>query len=705
MFVTAVTAIEIVIGALTLAVGAVKYRKKLSALWLLSSGALLVFAMVVAIGASGLLPPLRDTVTLTALGEKSDSAASEELCLADCTVDGAVLRADTNIPIREGKWFWMAGGGYGWRPETDIRQPEGVTRQVTVAVPVGRERALDFAAGPERGLVEVDDGVTIMTVDTYAPEAGTVSVPIAASGSGKLLLDKAQRVALFGAVFALLGAAIFFAVRDPERFRAYREKHAGQIAFFLIAACQFLVAFRYCGIDCLWYDELFEIGWGVQTDSLFARAFVDLVPRPISEFILGFWTTYAPYGEKWLMLLPELCTAAGIYFVGMCGKVYKNARAGVAAALFAACSGFLLRQCSYEIRSYSLFYMTGAIVLYYFLKRYRTPEQYTRGDKIKFTVAMVVFSQTHYYAYVICAVFFALEFIAQVFLKIKKIGFMPYIVTGICTIPSAVMVLRSHFISEYTSVWQPVPTVSTVLSLFSDMAGWSRIQEAVFFFGAVCGLAAVIWLLRKRERTEAFCRAVPLVLIGGVVVMFYIYGNFIRPDATLWSNRYFCGLFPCFSVVCGYGIDVLCQLAGQWTKRPRAAAACVYVLVCLAVVIFSGKGVISAAHSVRQPYRAASDWLYSHDDIYNDSTLILASDPPDALAGLNDYYFTKRGRRDQVNVKSCYEITDEELLQYDKVYTIALHELLRPGPTETLVAHFRQTEMGEDYNVLAFERR
>lgn len=81
--------------------------------------------------------------------------------------------------------------------------------------------------------------------------------------------------------------------------------------------------------------------------------------------------------------------------------------------------------------------------------------------------------------------------------------------------------------------------------------------------------------------------------------------------------------------------------------------------------------IVPSASAVWQPYRQAADWLYTQANyIYNSDTIILSST---IEAAWNEYYISKQGVRDLLNVLWAYEAAPEEILQYNRVYVQYSH--------------------------------
>ena len=690
--------IKMLVLLAALAGGYILLRGKTDGRRLLCLGLICCAFVVPANAVAGVIPPLKETVVRTALGESCPEAQGQEVFLESYTIDGERHGCLDDLDIEDGHWFWI-GERYCWRPEGDSRQPDGVTRSVVLNIPVGWERTLDFAANEYRGKVQIQtaDGANSWTVDTYGPDGTLCQEPIGRSASSKLILNQVRHLAAYAVTLFALTGALLAANRNLEKLTRLCKRHRGGIIFASIAVAQLLFSIRYAGTDCFWFDELFEIGWSVEAPNLLQRAFSGAAPLPIYGTIFDLWYKIAPYGEKWLLLISEIGTAVGIFFVGMSGRELKDERAGAIAATCAAVSKNILTQCSYEIRSYGLYFMGASVVLYLYLKSYREPDKKRAKDIAAMSLAMVFFIGMHYHAVVSCIMFFVLDVVAYFRFRVKNRSIVPYLCAAASYIPNAVYIFKTRFIQTFTAdTWQPVPGIDQIYQLFTYLAGEAAIVLAGVLIGIVAAFSvAVDKGAHEKSDITKYKILVPVSLIGLVVTFFIVYGNFINPKATLWFNRYFCDLFPAFFVVCGYGLSTVCGILGSRQTGKPAGSLAVGVVACLLVLQASWPGLRSAADWVHDPYRGAADWLYSQwNDIYNDSTLVLSSTDlggPETVTGWSEYYLTRQGRRDAVNCAPEYLVDPGALLQYARVYVVELHEGLHLAEIkETLSSGFQK---------------
>lgn len=651
---------------------------------MLGLGALVILFALAANWVSGLIPPLRDEVTLTALGERNEAASAEEIRLTGYTIDGKEYLCGKDMEILDGKWFW-SGETYCWRIETDPRQPEGVTRSVTVSVPVGWGRTLNFEGNAQCGTVEVSAGGGTQVVDTFSADGSPVAASFGKSETSMLIWNQIMYLAVYGVVFlAAVGLLYTAAVKKREGFIQFNRKHSGVLLYAAIALFQLGYMIYYSGLESFWYDELCEIGWGIENPNLFARAFVDAVPRPVGEFLLGLWSVIVPAEDRWLLLFPEICTAVGVFFIGLCGKEYKDVRTGAWATFLAAISYMILQQCAFEFRDYALFFMTASILVYITILRYKSPGKPRRSLVAAYAVTMVVCSQSHYHAYVLCAALFFLDVIAHWGLKIRKFNLIPYLVLGICTIPSAVMVLQSRFITTYdSSSWQPVPSVSSLDELMNYLSSYTGNIRRLFDISAA--IIMTVLVLRRNDkphteedRIERFVLFIPMYIMFFVIAFFYAYGN-INTQGTLWYDRYFTDLQPCYYMVCGFGVATICELIQNISRRKDVARAAFAIIVVCSLLPGGLANAKSVERRIREPFREAADWIYTQDqNIFDDSTVIVYAGSTGGTAW-EQHYLRREGARDPLNAVSQDLTTNEELVQYDRIYTFALHSSIAYG--------------------------
>lgn len=684
---------------LVLTVGETAYRffrKKLSLKSSVLLVALIAIFAVFANAASERLPPLRDTVTLTALGEKREDAKKEEVYLSGFTVDGKGYNCLESLEIREGKWFWN-GEKYCWRIETDPRQPEGMTRRVVLGIPVGRERSLDFAGSIWRGKVEIQTEGQTWVVDTYAENEETISESIGSSRPSMLLKSELCQLLVFLIAFGVLVAVEVFAFLRSDQLFRFVEKYKWPLIYAAIAFFQLMLAMRYAGIDCFWVDELCEIGWSVEANNLMERAFAGLAPLPIYYTFLHFWYLIAPYGEAWLLLPMEIATAVGVFVIGLAARECKGNEAGMFATAFAASSYFVLYQCSYEIRSYAFYFCFASILLFLYLKRLKIENRISNKMIAAQCIVMILFAGMHYHALIHCAALFILD----VFLFLKKRltfrCFLPYILTAISYIPSGVYIISTQFIERFNG-WHVTPGIHEVNQLLNELTGNSKLQLSFLIIAISVFVVKIYtdWISSKKKTDlNELIFFLPCYLIIFVVCFFVFYGNYINPKATLWGHRYFSDLLPSCYVLCGIGAVFLHEFVSGNIEVKREKKIIFLIAVLLLTVPFSLDETVQTAQKVREPYRQAADWIYQQSNkIFLDSTAVLVTGEEGTPSGWDEYYIQRQGRRDPIHVFHCNKI-GEKVMGYDIIYLVQLHGSANGSVKEILNEYYTQVEKND----------
>lgn len=142
------------------------------------------------------LPHLTQSVTVTATGEKNEASNSTQVLLLRYEADGVTLDANK---LETGNWL-CEGTAIRWVPPEDPRTYPEITQEVSRLIPVGWERYLCFATGPDLGVALVTVGNEELRVDLYALEAGEIGVLLPETPIWLLGLDSLFRVAVFSLI-------------------------------------------------------------------------------------------------------------------------------------------------------------------------------------------------------------------------------------------------------------------------------------------------------------------------------------------------------------------------------------------------------------------------------------------------------------------------------------------------------------------------
>lgn len=650
-----------------------QFQNTLSVKCRVGLAALCVLFACIANMAAGYVPPLTDTVTLTALGETGQAGKGQEVFVTGYTVDGETYGPQNAV---EGKWFWI-GERYGWRPETDRRQPEGTTRSVTLEVPVGWERRVNFSVNEWRGKVEVTGIHGTQQVDT----SEMATLLIGRSTTKDLILNQACTLCVYVLSFLIGVGGLFGGLalrfKRPEIFHTLREQHADHCLYFVIAIASFLIMLRYAGVDGFWLDEVYQVQFSNRTGSWKEVLFASTanLPMPLCSLIFYIWYQIMPYGERFLLLLSEVSTVAGLYFIGLCGRKLCGRVGGVMAMIAIVASPTIFVQCAYEFRFYGLYLMGTAIVLLTYLKRLDTQGVESHGSVLRLGIAMLFCAQMHYFGVILCAILFGIDVLLFINHKIKFRCIWSYIIAGLSYLPILIVVVQTKSYST-KATWQGEPSLKAVLNLIRYLSGNSTVVMVLFSVGIS---AVLIYLFdRLRQKTFSFetdiAYFLPAIIVIVTVAILYLYGQ-LCPAATLWVERYFVGLIPAVCLLFTYGVDVLVRVLTQrGHKDVRVLTTVICLTITLLIVPVTLDQTIDTVTKIRQPHREGANWLYEQGNyIYNDTTLVVTTNSPIFVEGWSEYYLTKQGQRDEVNVVSQWQLTAEILDGYDRVYLHYVH--------------------------------
>lgn len=658
-----------------LAMGFCLFRKRFAAQKLLGFGVLICFYALVANIISGFLPPLTEQVTLTALGEQREEAKGQEVCLEGFTIDGKKNNSlDYTLEIVDGHWFW-SGNLYCWRPETDSRQPEGITRAVVIKIPVGQDRTLDFSGNKYRGSVEISihgEGVS-KVLDTYSASSSIVSESIGGSETSALIWNQIRYLALYA--ITLLGLSAVTAVvvlkclSQPDSARIWMKHNSGRLIYGCVALVTGVLMVRYADKISLWYDEMYQVGMtnGTLKEALLHCLNMEECSPPLQLLISTIWYRIAPYGEKWLFVMPIMVSVAGIYLIGITGERINGVPCGALSVILTSFSTTVWTNIAYEYRAYPFFLFFSSLVLYCYV----CYNQSDSGKKqsICFSCAMACLAMTHYFGMLACAGLF----IADVCLFFKKqVTFkriIPYLLPGVFSVVW-LGAIRLQLESVIQDAWQAVPSFSHIRSVLLFISGNVDITYWLLWLGISAGLAFLFMHSEFSWKKFYFCMFSMTILCTILLLVFY--GNVINPSSTMWSNRYFTFLLPCASMLSGMTLYEICNVVGKNLKRE----VCIWGVVgfCLGGMLFLNCLATVLGATSSEPYREAADWIYTQSNyIFNKDSIVIVSNNEIVTEGWNEYYVARQGRQDQINVASQHELTEDAVLPFARIYLVSIH--------------------------------
>lgn len=649
-------------------------------------------------GVSSICPSLTETVTITALGEKNISAQSDEIILLGMVADGQNIEIGTP---KTGKWFW--GRNYMWRNETDSRQPDGTTRSIVFNIPVGVNRQIVFCTDIWNGLVKIECLDNTQIIDTYSDDLDSITVILPKSSTKTLIYQSILNIVIFSFVLCFTMGVFFFLIQKLKiniyDIKKVYRKYNVHLVCGLISLITFIVMVQFSKGETLWNDEIWQIWFSMENESLINQLlfFHSSYYPSLAGDILALWYYCAPYGEHWLLLPLEISTVLGVYILSLASNKINGYRLAVLTSIFGGISSNLIFQGAYEFRGYGFLFLACCITVYIYV--------YCRSDSkinykrlILFGLALWLPTTFHIFGVFFCTGLVLTDLIYMLIKRLSLKWLWSYSVAIILYLPWVYNML-CYDVFNMDATWQGKPSLNAINSLLRYLTNYNNFYYVLFWIGFVL-ICVKIYLAWKNKQKIFLFEVSPLVIFCFVISFVYIYGKFINPTASMWMERYFIVLFPTVIYMQAVGANVLCDI---FHKQE------VIVAVCLALTINMGIGTMGALekHSPTsyQHFKEAADWFYTQQNIiYNDDTLIIYA--PDApVEAWQEYYTTKQGVRDPLEVISQYTLKGEDLRDKNFVYVYYEHIGMLDSTRELLESNgFYESANDEYLKVRTFMR-
>lgn len=682
------------------------FRKKLQKKTLVSLGVLILLFAVFANWAVGLVPPLTDTVTLTALGKGREEAENTEIFLKGYTIDGEESLALEDLQISSGHWFWI-GDMYCWRPKSDERQPDGVTELVELQIPVGWNRTLNFQSSIYRGEVQIETAENTWVIDTYSEENGEIAEQIGRSSTAALIWNQVLHLEVYALLLAVCFGVTWTILKrvlySPQKAKSWISRNNGKLMYAGIALFAFVFMFHYANKTSFWVDEFLQISsdgsiWDAIQNCIEMR---DATP-PLFSICAAIWYHLMPYGEQYLLLLPIIFTVAAIYLIGVVGEqVYGKAVGALSASLLASSTTIWL-YVAYEFRSYAFLAFFSILSFYFYVKRnenglLRSLHKYDWG--YSFSVLGLVMS--HYFGMLVCIVFVFSDIYLLIEKKIHWKRGLTYIVPGVTSIAwlSIVFFMTLQYSTvESIASWYLVPGIMQIIDIFKYLSGNFDFTYWLFLFGIAI---AIFSFCNKDFQWNRFYIIFSLCMIVFTISIMWFYGNFINTESTMWESRYFLVLIPYVVLLSSQVLNINKKNLMQNIKAFNMVKGTICLFLAI-LCFFNCFSVIEASKS-REPWRESADWVYSQGNyIFNNETVILTTT---AAEEWSKYYIERKGRRDPLNIIGSREFSKDDINQYNRIYLNYNHTEISSDLQRILDEYYILDQNDSNVNVSVYVRK
>jgi hypothetical protein len=647
----------------------------------------LILAITGAFIITGKLPSFTETLTITALGQKNPLSQSDEIAIKSINTG----RKPSLIPVR-GKWFWQAD--YMWRNEMDSRQPPGTTRFLEFAIPVGRGRSVSFKCGDNKGFVEISLKNEKILIDTFAPEETDGIFDIVDSEEALLIKEKNKNIVSFILIMVLVAFLAHAVLRRLFLHKKSIFQFLRQNRFYLaiagLAFLMFATMVSTSGECSFWVDEIHSI-------SIASGGKYDLSP-PLFLILLSFWYRIVPYGERWLLLLPEFIASLTVFCIGVLVNFLSGKRAGVFAAILCSTTLYLARQGN-NIRYYSLsvLFLVLVIFVYSLCIKQRGHEKPVCVIFYGLLLAGLVLS--HYINVLLFALFLSTDILLYFRKKISGKFVFSYLLATVLFSP---IVLFSFIKGQLWSFWPALPNLEifkwTVYSVLDN----DKLIMTLY-------LAGLIVLFSKLMAKDITVDDIPLVICSGIPPFMlgavFVYSRYINQGGSIFVERYFSCIIPAVIITCSYCFEKLYTAVINNTMQNLKTSIAMLLLVFILRFPVFLTNFRADPEYLHEPLKSGTYWLRSQNDIYLDTTAVLVDkfDYYNFSTGWREYYVKKIGRR--TAGADVFTIIEEPDNRYEKIYHFFPNTGNKVNYEEYLEKNYKKTQELSHLGISVYERK
>lgn len=410
-------------------------------------------------------------------------------------------------------------------------------------------------------------------------------------------------------------------------------------AYAVIAVLAFGGMLAYSGIQEFWYDEVYQLGLVGPDKGLgeVLRSYMQLkdYTPPLYAVIVWIWRAVVPFSFRWLLLVSEGFTAAGIFFTALAGRELGGKKLGLLAGILSAASSVLILHAGYEFRSYSLYFLSASLLVFAIAKRIRSSGK--KGN-IFFAISLLLLLYSHYYGCVIAGVLFLLE---MIFVIAKKQSFKksyPYFAAGAGFAPWLLLVFINHTRS-ITEFWIQPPDLKALFDLLRFLCSENEFQLWTLCLGSAGCLVCFAAKCRSGKfiyKEDAEKLYLPGLVISVPAIM-YLYSTVINPAGGIFYDRYFIGLLPFCYLIMAWGVLWVWGLITGRGRNREFIALCQGIALVLAVQ--NGTLLLTELHQEQKiSYCSSVGALAKQSDITDEGVIVVTTDNSYVRAGIEMYF-------------------------------------------------------------------
>lgn len=200
---------------------------------------------------------LNEPITFTVTGAQNTSAKANQIFISNFMVDGQEYdiyssqngnwaQVEKNKGSGDGKVFWS------WFAAGDERCPKGETNTLTLEVPVGTARSVQFMGHAWGGMVNVEINGKKYEADTYTPNYSTVITNIGSSSDAILTKQQLKRLPYFFGVYLFLAVVLFLILYFATKVSVYKKLEKHQFLFRVLVKRDFILKYKRTMLGILW---------------------------------------------------------------------------------------------------------------------------------------------------------------------------------------------------------------------------------------------------------------------------------------------------------------------------------------------------------------------------------------------------------------------------------------------------------------------
>ena len=459
-----------------------------------------------------------------------------------------------------------------------------------------------------------------------------------------------------------------------------------------------------------WYDEFAQICFSGMDQTLLDSLLVTDPTPPLFNVLANIWYDLVPYGERWLLLLPQLAMVCGVYICALWGEILGGKVAGVWAGMLVGFSQMVIEQCGFEFRGYGFYLLFAALAFYLHSRLLKKEVQTSLREDMGFCFALIGLLYSHIFGTLI---FTGLGCIDAVLIYKRKLSLkriFVYIFSGLAFLPWALYFLIStgEQAAQSEVNWMSAPTLWDVIKLIAYLCGNHILVCALLAIGFCVVLGSSYQDIKtKCLLVTTMQRLIPLIIPIFVVSLAFLYGILRARYASLWAKRYFTGLFPCCAVICALGAVQIKVWINQTFKKKQMGRVGLVFLALSIFPMFLIKTATGDTPLGKYYYREVTRVLYAQPDIRDEKRLILST-MDQFIEGWEEYYCCKQGMREGLEIQSIYDVTPEDLRDKEIVYLEYnfWEERSWQSPVRKILeAEYTATQRWDDIRLIRYERQ